>query len=55
MRSAECQLTPFYHDSVDPVLLQHMIDSEAEFIMEVTDKTKADIKVGALSICPFAH
>lgn len=23
-----------------------MIDTEAEFIMEVTDKTKADVKVG---------
>jgi UDP-N-acetylglucosamine pyrophosphorylase len=23
-----------------------MIDTQAEFIMEVTDKTKADIKVG---------
>ena len=23
-----------------------MIDSQAEFIMEVTDKTKADVKVG---------
>ena len=25
-----------------------MIDSEAEFIMEVTDKTKADVKGGTL-------
>ena len=31
--------------SVDDKILQHMIDSQAEFIMEVTDKTKADIKV----------
>lgn len=23
-----------------------MIDTEAEFLMEVTDKTKADVKVG---------
>ncbi|KAI9442205.1 UTP-glucose-1-phosphate uridylyltransferase, partial [Lactarius indigo] len=33
---------------VDQRILQHMIDSEAEFIMEVTDKTKADIKGGTL-------
>ena len=32
-------------DSVDENILQHMIDSQAEFLMEVTDKTKADIKV----------
>jgi hypothetical protein len=31
--------------SVDPQILQHMIDTQAEFIMEVTDKTKADVKV----------
>jgi UTP--glucose-1-phosphate uridylyltransferase len=31
--------------SVDQSILQHMIDTEAEFLMEVTDKTKADIKV----------
>jgi hypothetical protein len=31
--------------SVDEKILQHMIDSQAEFLMEVTDKTKADIKV----------
>jgi len=31
--------------SVDEKILQHMIDSKAEFLMEVTDKTKADIKV----------
>ena len=31
--------------SVDQGILQHMIDTQAEFIMEVTDKTKADIKV----------
>ena len=31
--------------SVDESILQHMIDSQAEFLMEVTDKTKADIKV----------
>ncbi|KAI0320904.1 UTP--glucose-1-phosphate uridylyltransferase-domain-containing protein [Amylostereum chailletii] len=33
---------------VDQGILQHMIDSQAEFIMEVTDKTKADIKGGTL-------
>ncbi|KAI0062911.1 UTP-glucose-1-phosphate uridylyltransferase [Artomyces pyxidatus] len=33
---------------VDQSILQHMIDTEAEFIMEVTDKTKADIKGGTL-------
>lgn len=32
-------------NSVDENILQHMIDSKAEFLMEVTDKTKADIKV----------
>lgn len=32
-------------DSVDESILQHMINTGAEFIMEVTDKTKADIKV----------
>jgi UTP--glucose-1-phosphate uridylyltransferase len=34
--------------SVDQGILQHMIDTEAEFIMEVTDKTKADIKGGTI-------
>jgi UTP--glucose-1-phosphate uridylyltransferase len=33
---------------VDQQILQHMIDSQAEFIMEVTDKTKADVKGGTL-------
>ncbi|PCH43933.1 UTP-glucose-1-phosphate uridylyltransferase [Wolfiporia cocos MD-104 SS10] len=33
---------------VDQNILQHMIDSQAEFIMEVTDKTKADVKGGTL-------
>ncbi|KAH9942330.1 UTP-glucose-1-phosphate uridylyltransferase [Epithele typhae] len=33
---------------VDHQILQHMIDTQAEFIMEVTDKTKADIKGGTL-------
>ena len=31
--------------SVDQNILKHMIDSGAEFLMEVTDKTKADVKV----------
>jgi len=30
---------------VDEKILQHMIDTQSEFIMEVTDKTKADVKV----------
>jgi len=33
---------------VDLNILQHMIDSQAEFLMEVTDKTKADVKGGTL-------
>ncbi|KAH8828167.1 UTP-glucose-1-phosphate uridylyltransferase [Flagelloscypha sp. PMI_526] len=33
---------------VDERILQHMVDSQAEFLMEVTDKTKADIKGGTL-------
>ncbi|KAF7376266.1 putative UTP--glucose-1-phosphate uridylyltransferase [Mycena sanguinolenta] len=33
---------------VDESILQHMIDTNAEFLMEVTDKTKADIKGGTL-------
>ncbi|KAJ6500028.1 UTP-glucose-1-phosphate uridylyltransferase [Mycena vitilis] len=33
---------------VDQKVLQHMIDTEAEFLMEVTDKTKADVKGGTL-------
>lgn len=34
--------------TVDTRILQHMIDSQAEFLMEVTDKTKADVKGGTL-------
>lgn len=30
---------------VDEKILQHMIESQSEYIMEVTDKTKADVKV----------
>nr|GAT56261.1 UTP-glucose-1-phosphate uridylyltransferase [Mycena chlorophos] len=33
---------------VDQKILQHMADSKAEFIMEVTDKTRADVKGGTL-------
>ncbi|KAJ6594036.1 UTP-glucose-1-phosphate uridylyltransferase [Mycena capillaripes] len=33
---------------VDERILQHMIDTQAEFLMEVTDKTKADVKGGTL-------
>ena len=31
-------------------ILQHMVDSQAEFLMEVTDKTKADVKVGICAV-----
>ncbi|KAI8636906.1 UTP--glucose-1-phosphate uridylyltransferase family [Parasitella parasitica] len=34
--------------TVDFNILHHMVESDAEFIMEVTDKTKADIKGGTL-------
>ncbi|KAI8924595.1 UTP--glucose-1-phosphate uridylyltransferase-domain-containing protein [Entophlyctis helioformis] len=34
--------------TVDKTILHHMVTSGAEFIMEVTDKTKADIKGGTL-------
>ena len=37
---------------VDQAILEHMIQTEAEFIMEVTDKTKADVKVCRASITP---
>ncbi|VDC01631.1 unnamed protein product [Peniophora sp. CBMAI 1063] len=33
---------------VDEKILQHMIESQSEYIMEVTDKTKADVKGGTL-------
>lgn len=33
---------------VDEKILQYMVDNQAEFIMEVTDKTKADVKGGTL-------
>jgi UDP-N-acetylglucosamine pyrophosphorylase len=39
--------------SVDQQILQHMIDTQAEFIMEVTDKTKADVKVTSISSKPL--
>src|ERR1700753_2319960 len=35
-------------NSVDEKILQYMIESGSEFIMEVTDKTKADVKGGTL-------
>ena len=38
-------LIEFVFHSVDQSILKHMIDTQAEFIMEVTDKTKADVKV----------
>lgn len=34
--------------TVDVNILNHMVETNAEFIMEVTDKTKADIKGGTL-------
>ncbi|PWN26457.1 putative UTP-glucose-1-phosphate uridylyltransferase [Jaminaea rosea] len=34
--------------TVDLNIFQHMIDTQAEFISEVTDKTKADVKGGTL-------
>ena len=34
--------------TVDVNLLHHMVSSGSEFIMEVTDKTAADIKGGTL-------
>lgn len=34
--------------TVDTTILKHLMDSRSEFIMEVTDKTKADIKGGTL-------
>jgi UDP-N-acetylglucosamine pyrophosphorylase len=37
---------------VDQAILEHMIESEAEFLMEVTDKTKADVKVCHAGIKP---
>ena len=37
-----------YH-SVDERILQHMVETGAEFLMEVTDKTKADVKVRCLA------
>ena len=37
-----------YH-SVDERILPHMVETGAEFLMEVTDKTKADVKVRCLA------
>jgi UTP--glucose-1-phosphate uridylyltransferase len=33
---------------VDPRILQHMIETKAEYIMELTNKTKADVKGGTI-------
>jgi UTP--glucose-1-phosphate uridylyltransferase len=33
---------------VDLRILQHMVDSKSEYIMELTDKTKADVKGGTI-------
>lgn len=35
--------------TVDTTILAHMIDSQSEFLMEVTDKTRADVKGGTLT------
>merc|ERR1712137_49512 len=34
--------------TVDPDILGHMVETESEYIMEVTDKTRADVKGGTL-------
>ncbi|CDK28863.1 unnamed protein product [Kuraishia capsulata CBS 1993] len=34
--------------TVDPKILNHMIETGAEYIMELTDKTRADVKGGTL-------
>lgn len=34
--------------TIDLDILQHVIESDSEFVMEVTDKTKADIKGGTI-------
>ncbi|KAL4930479.1 UTP glucose-1-phosphate uridylyltransferase [Aspergillus undulatus] len=33
---------------VDTRILQHMVDTQSEYIMELTDKTKADVKGGTI-------
>lgn len=33
---------------VDLKILKHLVDSQAEFLMELTDKTKADVKGGTI-------
>lgn len=44
-----CFTSEFKPFSVDPKILQHMIESESEFLMEVTNKTKGDLKARILS------
>jgi len=34
--------------TVDPNILNYMTNRDSEFIMEVTDKTRADVKGGTL-------
>lgn len=41
----------YYWISVDHNILQHMVDSQSEFLMEVTNKTKADVKVALYTFC----
>lgn len=35
---------------VDQKILKYMEDSQSEYLMEVTDKTKADVKGGTVSL-----
>lgn len=41
--------------SVDQNILKHMMESGAEFLMEVTDKTKADVKVTSQHMSALAR
>lgn len=36
--------------TIDPSIFAYVVESRSEFVMEVTDKTKADIKGGALCL-----
>ncbi|KAF7790399.1 hypothetical protein EIP86_001354 [Pleurotus ostreatoroseus] len=40
---------------VDQKILQYMVDNNSEFIMEVTDKTKADVKLLEIAQVPAEH
>ena len=44
-----CLILPIFNIvRVDQGILQYMVESQSDFIMEVTDKTKADVKGGTL-------